>query len=122
MSTEAGLGMSDQCFGFVRNALDYNHRERLQCGCNCVVPSLSIASFCILFEYQEVRYRFDGHQTDLWVKRLVLAESDFAFGHLLCKALVFLIAEQRNEFFEIACDSLLRSVGCSDESVQETQL
>ena len=86
-----------------------------------LLPGLRIALRLVLLDEDEVRHRFDGHQTDLWMKGFILAEGNLAGRHRGGKSLVFLLAETDQQRLHLLGHHLLGSIGRGDELVQTAQ-
>jgi len=101
VGTQMSFGVGDQGFGLVAGDLDDGHRPARQPFVQAAVPGLGVALRSILFQQKEIRDGLDGHQADLRMKGFVLAEANFAVGHLHGQTLVFLAAELGQERFHL---------------------
>ena len=76
-----------------------------------LVPGGGVPLRLILFQEEEVRDGFDGHQADLRVEGLVFAEADLACRHGGGQALVFLLAEGDQQGLHLLGHGLLGTIG-----------
>ena len=115
---QARFRLGNEGLGRIAGHLADGDRQRGKLRAGTLLPGLGITLRLVLFDEDEVRHRFDGHQADLRMKGLVLAEGNLAGRHRRGEPLVFLLAETDQKRLQFLGDRLLGSIGGSDECIQ----
>ena len=115
---QAFTGVRRQRLGLVADSLDDGHRESRQSLGQGRRPGGRVAALGVLLHQQEVGGGLDGHQADLRVKRLVLADGDRLRRHGGGQALALLLAEVHEGLLEGGGHFLLRAVGGGHHAVE----
>jgi hypothetical protein len=91
-------------------------------GGQLLAPRLAVAPVSILFQQDEARGCFHGHQARLGVEGLILEDGDLFGLHLLAQPLGLLIAEVAQLMFQLGDGLLLKAVGAGHEAVEPAEL
>ena len=122
MGTQVRFRVCNNRFGRIAGHLTHGHRQRSEFLAGALLPGFCITLGLVLFDEDEVRHRLDGHQTDLRMEGLILAERNLAGRHLGGEPSVFFLAETNQQRLHLLGHRLLSSVGWGDEFVQTAQV
>ena len=116
------LDMTEQALGLIAGALDDLHRQPLQGRRQRLSPGRRRAIGRVLLQQNEVRDRFQRHQTDRRVEGFIFAHGDLAPRHAHRQGAALLFGQGDDRRFQRRIDLLLRPVGSPDERREPAQL
>ena len=122
MHPQVLLDVVQDALGLVAGRLD--DLDRI--ACNRLLhrgrPFLCCPTGGILLQQDEVGHRFNGHQTGLRMKRLILADCDLFWLHPFRQTPFFLMPKRHNSLLHRHTDLLVRTIRSSHKPGQTAQL
>ena len=118
MGLKTVSGMSLQSGRLIADRLDDRHRQSVECRLQARIPGRRVSLIAIALQQDEPRNRFDGHQTDLGMKRLILANRDLPLGHLRSQLLLLGAGILVDQFGDAGGIRLLTAERTGDDTIQ----